>query len=214
LRRTIVRLCDCSASQRHRGMPTVNAAWPECMRLVQALLQTQQRPSDCTASQPPREMHSPPRHWRDWALDAHAANMTREDNVRSLIILDFGSTLTLHLLLFSISWRVAVAAVAVAVSCLFFTFNSIIHPPSVSCLACMHTVGFSPVTLKLTRQSLRPLVSHKHASPNHRRFLFEMSQEAKLHPPRQHIVNTRRASLLLAQLDAPSDWRVAASPAC
>jgi hypothetical protein len=49
--------------------------------------------------------------------------------------------------------------------------------------------------LKLTHQSLGPLLFHKYASPNHSSFRFETSQEAKLHPPRQHIVNSRHVSL-------------------
>ena len=49
--------------------------------------------------------------------------------------------------------------------------------------------------LKLTHQSLGPLLFHKYASPNHSSFRFEMSQEAKLHPPRQYIVNSRHVSL-------------------
>ena len=49
--------------------------------------------------------------------------------------------------------------------------------------------------LKLTHQSLCPLLFHKYASPNHSSFRFETSQEAKLHPPRQDIVNSRHVSL-------------------
>ena len=80
---------------------------------------------------------------------------------------------------------------------------SLFLPPSATCLAC--TRAFPPITryhlacilhaLKLTHQSLGPLLFHKYASPNHSSFRFETSQEAKLHPPRQDIVNSRHVSL-------------------
>ncbi len=49
-----------------------------------------------------------------------------------------------------------------------------------------------------------PLHLCKNASQNHESFRFEVSQEVKLQPPRQYIVNSRRVSL---HRNAKSDSR-------
>ena len=62
LSRTMPRLFDCAALQRHRGMQQLTSTWASCLSTAVVLRRTKPRPSDGTASQRHRGMQTPLQH--------------------------------------------------------------------------------------------------------------------------------------------------------
>ena len=59
LGRTMRRLCDSTALQRHRGMHQLSATWATCLATVKVLRRTELRPSDGIASPLRKDMQMP-----------------------------------------------------------------------------------------------------------------------------------------------------------
>jgi hypothetical protein len=76
LRRTMPRLCDSSALQRHRGMQTLRTTWATCLRRAKALRRTMPRLCDSTALQQHRGLQTLSSTWAPCLMKAEVLRRT------------------------------------------------------------------------------------------------------------------------------------------